>query len=77
MSNSRQHGQNPNLKNDKRTQEAYEKLVDKFHGDQRKASDYMHQPQRELGGKSPMTMIGEHRTDELNRHIDLTRKRYY
>lgn len=69
--------QSKNLKNDKQTQEAYEKLVDKFHGDQHRANDFMHSPNPELGGKSPLTMVGEYNTDALNRFIDQNRKRYY
>lgn len=66
-----------NIQNDHGTREAYEKLVDKFHGDQHRANDFMHTPNQELGGRSPLSMVGDHRTAELNGFIDKNRKRYY
>lgn len=66
-----------NLANDKQTIQAYEKLVDHFKGDQRKANDFMHKPNQELGGKSPLTMVGEYKTKDLNQFIDTKRRKYY
>jgi hypothetical protein len=59
-----------NKKNDRHTSEAYEKVVEHFHGNRMKADNWFHAENKFLGNKSPMKMIGENRADELNRFVD-------
>ncbi|MHB9161410.1 MAG: antitoxin Xre/MbcA/ParS toxin-binding domain-containing protein [Nitrosotalea sp.] len=59
-----------NIKNDRETMKAYEKVLDKTN-DRDKANQFMYEPNKALGGKSPLQIIGEGKAKELNRQIDI------
>lgn len=63
-----------NYRNDQHTQKAYEKVLDKTN-DRDKANQFMHEPNKELGWKSPLQMIGEGKAKELSKKIDILQGR--